>query len=152
MKQFFNLWMLAGSLLVALLLLAGLFLILGPVNRSAPREFTGEVVITVIPRPTPTSQPTATEPVLTPSPASNEAVETGSYVQIRGTGGEGLRLREQPSLSASTNYVGLEDEVFLVLEGPRNQDGYLWWLLEAPADPARNGWAVSNYLLKVQSP
>lgn len=151
MKQFINLWVILGSLLVALLLLTGLILILGPVNRSAPRKFTGEVVITVIPRPT-SPPPTSTEPILIPSPASNETIETGSYVQIRGTGGEGLRLREQPSLSAPTNYVGLEDEVFLVLEGPRDQDGYFWWLLEAPADPARNGWAVSNFLLKVQSP
>lgn len=152
MKTLLDPVVLIGSLVVALLLVISLILVIGPVNRSAPPRDQVEAVITVIPNPTATPVPTPTEPIPTATPASNTTIETSAYVKIQGTGGEGLRLRSEPSLSASTNYVGLEDEIFLVLEGPENQDGYQWWLLEAPADPSRNGWAVSNYLQVAQNP
>jgi Rieske Fe-S protein len=152
MKNILNPVVLIGSLVVALLLVVGMILMLGPINRSAPGLDQVEAVITVIPNPTSTPTSTPTQPAPTATPAANDAIQTGAFVKIQGTGGEGLRLRAEPSLSASTNYVGLEDEVFRVLEGPEAQDGYQWWLLEAPASASRNGWAVSNYLAVAQGP
>jgi len=152
MKNILDPLVLIGSLVVALLLVIGMILVLGPINRSAPAPDQVQAVITVIANPTSTPLPTPTEPILTSTPSTNVSIETGAFVKIQGTGGEGLRLRAEPSLSASTNYVGLEDEVFRVLEGPEEQDGYLWWLLEAPVNSSRNGWAVSNYLEVAQNP
>jgi len=154
MKKLIDPWVIAGSLGVAVLLLAGLLYLMGPVTRPPEPDFSGGIELTIIPHPTSTPIPlsTATAEAVTPTPASNTGIEVGSHVRIQGTGGEGLRLRANPSLAAETNYVGLEDEVFRVLEGPREGDNYLWWLLEAPANPSRNGWAVSNYLITAQGP
>jgi len=152
MKTILDPLVLIGSLVVALLLVVGMIVVLGPIQRSAPAPDQVEAVITVIPNPTSTPLPTPTRPAPTATPAANAAIQTGAFVKIQGTGGEGLRLRAEPSLSAPTNYVGLEDEVFRVLEGPEARDGYQWWLLEAPVNAAKNGWAVSNYLAVAQGP
>ncbi len=73
-------------------------------------------------------------------------------MQISGTEGEGLRLRRDPSLDGEIVYLGLEGEIFLVIGGPVEGDGYLWWQLEAPLNAPSTGWAVSNYLQPAQSP
>jgi hypothetical protein len=74
------------------------------------------------------------------------------YVQITGTGGDGLRLRTEAGLGSEVRFLGLEDEVFLIQDGPQNADGYVWWYLVAPFDETRRGWAVSNFLQVVQNP
>ena len=79
-------------------------------------------------------------------------IATGAYVQITGTGGDGLRLRTEPGLNADVRILGAEAEVFLVQDGPRQVDGYTWWYLVGPYDSTRRGWAVSNYLAVVQNP
>jgi hypothetical protein len=76
----------------------------------------------------------------------------GAYVQIAGTGGDGLRLRAEPGLQSRVLFLALEAEVFLVTGGPRDADGYTWWYLEAPAEKSRQGWAASNFLAVVQNP
>lgn len=108
--------------------------------------------VTLPPRPSPVPTPTPTLQVtLPPLPSSGEIVP-GAFVQINGTGGDGLRLRAEPGLDGAVNYVALESEVFQVQDGPQERDGYTWWLLIAPYDATIHGWAASNYLLKVQSP
>jgi hypothetical protein len=73
-------------------------------------------------------------------------------VQIIGTGGDGLRLRDQPGLDGKVLLLGSEAEVFRVQDGPREVDGYTWWYLVGPFDETRRGWAVANYLQIVQNP
>ena len=116
--------------------------------------------VTVIPLPAatatlpppPTTSPTRTlEAPLPPSPPPGE-IAAGALVQIRGTGGEGLRLRDHPGLDGEVQYLGLEAEVFRVQDGPQEADGYTWWYLVAPYDATKQGWAASNYLLVVQTP
>jgi hypothetical protein len=75
-----------------------------------------------------------------------------AYVQISGTGGDGLRLRVEPGLKSEVRILGAEDEVFEVKDGPREADGFTWWYLVGPYDQTRRGWAVSNYLQVVQNP
>lgn len=116
-------------------------------------------VVTVIPAatitptsapPTPTLplEPTRTDlPLPPPGDVSLEA-----YVQITGTGGDGLRLRSEPGLDSEVRMLGEEAEVFIVKDGPQDVDGYTWWYLVGPADETRRGWAVSNYLMMVQNP
>lgn len=98
----------------------------------------------------PTQIPTPTSPV-PPSPQPGE-ISLGQYVQISGTGGDGLRMRTDPGLKSQVIFIALEAEVFQVKDGPKEADGYTWWYLVAPVDPAHHGWAVSNYLQVVQNP
>ncbi|HZD55175.1 MAG TPA: hypothetical protein VE136_00510, partial [Anaerolineales bacterium] len=87
-----------------------------------------------------------------PSQGPSGEVAIGAYVQITGTGGDGLRLRTGPGLSNEVRFLGLESEVFEVRDGPQEADGYTWWYLVAPFDETRNGWAVSGFLSVVQNP
>lgn len=86
------------------------------------------------------------------SPISSYKFQIGDFVQITGTSGEGLRLRSGPSRSDSVNFIGLDAEVFEVIEGPIEADGFTWWYLEAPYDKTRNGWSVDEYLQSVNVP
>ena len=106
-----------------------------------------------VPTATPTLPPTTT-PIPLPSPTLQveDGIQLGGYVQISGTEGEGLRLRREPSLNATIVYLGLEGEIFLVIGGPEEADGYLWWHLEAPLNTARQGWTVSDFLQPAQNP
>ena len=84
--------------------------------------------------------------------AAARSDRVGAYVQITGTAGAGLRFREKPGLEAPVLLLGAEAEVFRVEEGPQEIDGYVWWYLVGPYNPARRGWAVANYLEIVQNP
>ncbi len=108
---------------------------------------------TVIPAPTITSP--VTLPSLqpgqdssTPTPTAVPAGEMGigAYVQIFGTGGDGLRVRSGPTTNDPALFLANESEVFLVKDGPKESDGFKWWFLVAPYDDNRKGWAVQNYL------
>ena len=72
------------------------------------------------------------------------------YVQIYGTGGDGLRLRSEPGIESSILFLGYESEAFQVTDGPQLVDGYTWWYLTAPYDKERSGWAVADFLRVVQ--
>jgi hypothetical protein len=111
--------------------------------------------LTIIPAPTHTpnvtSVPTMDPSLVTPTLAPNE-IGIGRYVQISGTGGEGLRIRSAPGLNSDPVFFGGESEVFVVRDGPQTADGYTWWRLVAPYDETRAGWAAANFLAVVPSP
>ncbi|MCX8023736.1 MAG: SH3 domain-containing protein [Thermanaerothrix sp.] len=111
-------------------------------------------IYTVIPAPTATSlpdafqAPTATttiDPLLNPA-----GIRLGGYVQVYGTGGEGLRLRTKPGIDSAVMFLAMEEEVFQVLDGPVPADGYVWWYLQAPYDKNRSGWAAADFLKIVE--
>lgn len=104
----------------------------------------------VPPTPSPTLTPTPISPV-PPAPAEG-VISVGAYVQVSGTGGDGLRMRLEPGLQGRVLFIGLEAEVFLVSGGPTLADDYTWWYLVGPYEDDRQGWAVSNYLSIVQNP
>jgi hypothetical protein len=95
--------------------------------------------------PTATPVPTDT-PTPIPPPKAEGGLGIGSLVEVTGTEGDGLRLREDPSLDAKIAFLGLENEVFEVKEGPMTNDGYEWWYLTNPYNEEKEGWAVANYL------
>lgn len=114
-------------------------------------------LLTVIPAPsgTPLSPPTPTLDPNAPTPASTLApgeIEVGSYVQIKGTDGQGLRIRSAPGLNSNSLFVGYDAEVFVVKDGPRQADGYSWYYLVAPYDETRAGWAASDFLNIIPPP
>ena len=51
-----------------------------------------------------------------------------------------------------TVFVGEEEEIFLVKDGPQQADGYTWWYLVAPYDETRAGWAAADFLAAVPAP
>ncbi|MGB2954928.1 MAG: hypothetical protein WBB64_03055 [Anaerolineales bacterium] len=152
MKDLLNPWVIAGAVFIASVLLAVTFLAAGSVTSADQLTYSGGAVLTVIPVPTLTPTVILPTPSLIATLETNRGIQVGSYVKISGTDEEGLRLRRDPSLNGDIIYLGLEDEVFLVKDGPEDKDGYLWWYLEAPLNETRNGWAVSIYLQPAQNP
>lgn len=148
-----------GALGLALLLLASLVLVLlyFPSSASPAAPPTAVLIITPGPTatvPTPTATltltPTATSEV-TLTPLAGE-IGVGGYVQIVGTQGNGLNIREGPGLSNQVKFLGYDSEVFEVGDGPRQVDGLTWWFLVTPVDAARSGWAAATYLAVIDNP
>lgn len=117
----------------------------------------GTAVISVIEAPTSTLVPAILiiEPEQTSLPENitalpSDSITIGSYVQVTGTGGDGLRLRNEPGLDNQVLILADEAEVFRVEKGPIDMDGHIWWYLVGPYDEARTGWGVSDYLVLVE--
>jgi hypothetical protein len=152
-------WLILGAVGFGVALLIATLLLLWFTRPSQPVMSAPTAAITIIPLPTITpTVPTAT-PIQTPTPFATELpipppgdISIGAYVQVSGTGGDGLRLRTGPGLEGEVRLLGLEDEVFLVEEGPQAVDGFSWWFVQGLFDESRRGWAVSNYLRVVQNP
>lgn len=111
----------------------------------------------------PTLEPTATFvlptptpiPTLTPAPTRDrteapEVITIDYYVSVTGTDGAGLSVRGGPS----TDNVRLErvedGTVMLVLDGPVENEGFVWWKLQLSTGV--EGWAVDTYLVPAASP
>ena len=147
------LWGAAGGTLGLIVLVTAVVLgRLRGVSWSASHPI--EPALTLIPLPSATAaialEPTlqgSAAPTASPEPTRPQLpLSQGALVQVAGTGGEGLRLRERPGLDAPIKFLGLESEVFQLREGPVEQDGFTWWLLENPYDAAKFGWAVGDFL------
>ena len=147
------LWGLGGAIVG--LLLAVALLVLARLTRTSQ---TPPPVLTVIPLPTatPVILPTATAPLpptSTPTPRTGAPKQfaAGQLVEVFGTEGEGLRIRDNPTLAARILLLGLESEVFEVAEGPVEADGYTWWRLINPFDTSKQGWAADLFLRALES-
>lgn len=151
-KRWFT-WIIGGAIVGVILIIV--VLAIGFFTRSssyAAPAASPAITIVVPPTATPTTfiptdtpLPTATmTPV--PPPKAEDGIQIGRLVQVIGTEGDGLRLREDASISAKIAFLGLENEVLEVREGPRQSDGYEWWLLSNPYNSDKEGWAVANYL------
>ncbi len=154
-RSLINRWTILGALGIAGFLILVTLLFIGWLSpRIAPDVGFVPADLTMIPAPTqtPLASPTPTlNPFATPSPAPNEIV-IGGYVQITGTEGEGLRLRADPGLDGNQLFLGYDEEVYQVRDGPKQVDGYTWWYLVAPYDETRAGWAAADFLSVVPSP
>lgn len=153
-RQLFNKWVILGALL-----LAGFLTLITAISiglTSAPQ--TPEVGfvpadLTVIPAPTSTSSAPATPTIDPFAPTvAPTGIAIGNYVQITGTEGQGLRIRSEPNLNGNPVFLGYDSEVFIVKDGPREADGFVWWYLAAPYDDTRVGWAAADFLTYVPAP
>jgi hypothetical protein len=158
--RYVTVWTALGTLavLAALLAIWGLALrSLAPEQTVKPPAPTAVVNVILAPTPTPVIQitPSPEATATTPptgglsTPVTNAKIKVGDYVQISGTGGDGLRIRSGAGTSNAPNFLGMESEVFQVVGGPQDADGITWWSLAAPYDETRKGWAASNYLTVV---
>jgi hypothetical protein len=147
-------WVLVGVLLIACLLTTVSLAIVRLGRSRQPAQGISTAIVNVIPAPTFTPDNEAT---VAATPGEGTAVATGpisigSFVKVGGTGGNGLRLRDQPGLKGKVLLLGTETEVFKVQDGPIDADGYTWWYLVGPFDPERKGWGVADYLAVTESP
>jgi hypothetical protein len=85
----------------------------------------------------------------TPTDPGN-AIQVGINVRVSGTGGDGLRVRNNPGIGGNPLFLAAENEVMVVKDGPQSNDGITWWLIGAPYDESRQGWAAANYLVPLQ--
>jgi hypothetical protein len=159
MKNILNGKVLIAMVLIASVLLCGslaYILVMRPAAASNPNLGAETSALTIIPAPS--STPLPLPPTLTPLPPTPEPSSTpapgkiaiGVYVQPS-TGGQGLRVRTQPGLSADF-FSAFDSEVFLVSKGPEQADGYTWWYLTASYDTTRSGWAAQDFLTVIPSP
>jgi hypothetical protein len=148
-------WSVLGGIGILALLLAVLGLILRSLVPVQPTDGNPTAVVLVIAAPTatplslPTFRPSPTPKLELSTPAPNAQIKVGDYVQITGTGGDGLRVRSGAGIQNAPLFLGMESEVFQVTDGPKEADGITWWFLVAPYDENRKGWAASNYLAVV---
>jgi hypothetical protein len=147
----------AGAVALASLLLILTFLWIEWSAPPSPNLAGMLAVVTSLPAPSSTPEPEATRtydpyaPTPTPTVGPGE-IAPGAYVQISGTQGEGLRIRSNPGLDGEQLFLGFDTEVYTVVAGPREVDGYLWYQLAAINDQTRVGWAASNYLTAIPQP
>jgi len=153
-RQLFNKWVVLGAIVLAglLLLITAISIGLTSARQTTDVGF-APADLTVIPAPTSTSGVPATATVDPFAPtATPTGIVLGNYVQISGTDGEGLRIRSQPGLGGEPQFLGFDSEVFIVKDGPREVDGFVWWYLVAPYDDARAGWAAADFLTYIPAP
>lgn len=158
-KFFTDPWLVFGAIGFGVALLVATLLLLTWTRSPQAPSAASTALITVIAVPTATEIPPTNLPTLEEPPAATEFpdppggdIAIDAYVQVTGTGGGGLRLREGPGLDRTVRILGAEEEIFLVSDGPQQADNYTWWYLEGPFDETRHGWAVSNFLHVVQNP
>ena len=153
-RQLFNKWVILGALVIAGLLIIITIVSIGWTTSTQSPDIgfaPADLTVIVAPTVTPNVTPTATVDPFAPSPTPT-SLAIGSYAQITGTEGEGLRIRSQPGLTGEPVFLGLDSEVFLVQDGPREADGYVWWYIVAPYDETRKGWAAADYLTFIPPP
>jgi len=157
LSSILNIRVVLGALGIAGLLILITWISIGWTSPHPSRDFGfAPADLTVIPAPT--STPNAT-PTFTPDPLivgtatlPPDVIGVGGYVQITGTEGDGLRLRANPGLNGEPVFLGYDEEVFQVQDGPQDADGYTWWYLVAPYDESRAGWAAADFLGAIPSP
>ena len=153
-QQLFNKWVIFGAIAFTGLLLLITVISIG-VTGARPTSDVGfaPADVTVIPASTstPSAPPTPTIDTFAPTPDTT-GIALGNYVQIKGTNGEGLRIRSEPGLNGNSEFLGFDSEVFIVQDGPRTADGYTWWYLVAPYDQSRAGWAAADFLTYIPPP
>jgi len=150
-RELFNRWVILGALGLAglLLLITAISIGLTSARQTSNVGF-APADLTVIPAPTGTSGAPPT-PTIDPfaSPTAPAGIAIGNSVQITGTEGQGLRIRAEPGLGGEFQFLAYDSEVFVIQDGPREVDGYIWWYLTAPYDETRVGWAAADFLTYV---
>ena len=158
-RSLFNRWVIAGGIIFACILFFIFTLSVVFIRSGSSPEIPATAVLSVIPAPTamvgdllPTLVSTAVNEVeFDPNTPPGE-ITVGTFVKVVGTGGDGLRLRDEPGLDGKVRLLGDETEVFIVNEGPLDTDGYIWWYLVGSYDETRQGWAVADFLSIVDNP
>jgi hypothetical protein len=76
---------------------------------------------------------------------------TGTNVEVKGTDGDGLRVRAAPSLQGEVSAVLVEGAQVEVLEGPIAADAMRWYRVRYDRQ-GRNGWVAGQFLTVATTP
>lgn len=156
-KPYLNRNVILGTVAVAGILVVVTFILIGWTSpRFSPEVGFAPADLTMIPAPThtPGVTPTPTpDPFATPT-LSPDSVAVGAYVQITGTEGQGLRIRQAPGLNSETGSAVMKRKFSSSRTGRRPRTamsgGILWLLMmrPAPAGPLRIFWPWFRRLKK----
>jgi hypothetical protein len=158
-RNLLNIKVIIGAIIFAVGIFAVFMIILWSAKADSITQVPATAILHVIEaatetplahRATQTPVPTPTSAEQVPLPSGDIAI--GDYVQVSGTGGDGLRLHSEAGVSSDVRYIAIEAEVFLVKDGPIVADGYTWWRLQDPYTENAVGWGVGNYLVIVNNP
>ncbi len=159
LKLYLNLKIILAVIFVALVVFAVLVGVLWSSRGKMGSQLPATAMLSIIDAPTETPIMPAYTPTLSITPTPTQAppvqsgiISIGNYVQVSGTGGEGLRLHQNAGISSEVRYIAIESEVFMVKDGPIDADGYTWWLLQDPYSEGASGWGAANYLAVMQNP
>ncbi len=154
-SYFTPLSVLMGLVLACILAAASVVAVIALRPQPVP-QVAGTAAVNIIAAPSATPPLPTLAPSATPSPTPPvpglTPLAVGDYVQVAGTGIDGLRVRSEPGLGGDILYLAIESEVFKVEDGPREVDGYTWWYVVEPYKQAVKGWVVANYLAQIQNP
>lgn len=149
-EKLINKKVVAGAIAIAALILVYIILILNGITFSGNAVVTPKANFTVLAAgviPTPDLNLLTIISTVTISPSQMiDGISNQKFVKIQGTGGLGLRIRNNPGTNSDVNFIANESEVFLVIGGPQEVDNILWWQLATPYDDSRQGWAAAEYL------
>jgi hypothetical protein len=147
----FNKRVIAGAILVSIaLVIYGILTLNGIAYQKANTQEAMAYLTVIAPGEIPTQDLSLL--VATPTPTVDtslgdlKGIQVKKYVQISGTSGSGLRIREEPGLESKMNFLAGDAEVFQVIDGPVQKDNLVWWKLVTPYDQGRFGWAAADYL------
>ena len=86
-----------------------------------------------------------------PTPPIPGVFTKGMDIQIYGTEGDGLRLREKPGMDKEVLFIAQEGAIYRIIEGPNVTDSFVWWKIQAKTDESKTGWSVQDYFLGITS-
>jgi hypothetical protein len=81
--------------------------------------------------------------------ATPMGISVGVSVSVDVDGG--LNVRPEPGVSNIERFRANYGEIFTVIGGPENVNGFTWWLLQDPSNSNRGGWAAGEFLAVVPS-
>ncbi len=142
-----------GSVVVMVLCVLYVSIWLNGLSYRKTLAITPQANITVIPGQVIPSPDISLLSLITPTVTSDPTtidetgIHVGAYIQIAGTGGAGLNVRNSADINSEKIFIADESEVFLVVGGPISDEEHVWWQLSAPYNQERQGWAVEDYLV-----
>ncbi len=99
---------------------------------------------------TPTAIPTFT-PIPTPDVAqAPDELTVGFYAIVANTDDFGVTVRGGPSTSNVPLLVADEGTVLLIIGGPEEAGGFLWWQVQL--EDGTEGWAAGSFLMPSPAP
>ena len=148
-----------GAILFAALLLGlgYLYLSLGVWQKPTAQITLTPLAVTILPAPTETPVTIVPTSIFTPTPTPELGplpgmMGIGAYAKVSNTGGAGLRIRQSATTDSLTQFIAMDEEVFKIIGGPVDKNGFIWWQLEANYDKNRTGWAAEEYLTLITLP
>src|SRR5205814_2641206 len=98
--------------------------------------------------PVPTAPVTSTVPIVVPTVTATPVLQ---YFKVANTGGQGVRLRAEPTQDGA-RVTALDDGTVVKMVGPDQKDGTVTWKHVATADDQFPGWVNSHSLTPTTMP